>query len=470
MPLLLTSVVSYRDHELASTLISLVTQCDEARALRLCVVVQNDSSETNLGDLSSVVPIFNSKLGIFDASTPSEPLFKQFCDQAKKDFGEYNLTLMPLIEAQNDNAHTESACFGPTHKTVVTFEAHCDNRLVYVRLPAHAARGPWFARSICQLAIMSLWPVHSTGDDDTPFYLQLDSHMRFAPSWDSFFIDQLRHCEKTGHRRSVLSTYPPPYPSGMGSTDFPKERVNSLPILMCGKHWNAGDHLLRVSGRRLKEERSIPIPSLFWAAGMSFSRALVLKDCPYNIDEMQYVFFGEEHVMWVRLFDNGYSFFAPGKSVVFHLWKRERPFFLSDPENSINRGNASDRSALTALRAEALTRLAPLKRPRGDALNASSAQHITASTTNSTTAHDVSCGKSSKHGYVNPINVRRFWDFVGVDSNNGDLSCRVCLGGSDDEAHFLDSTNKNGQGLPALLELGAHLPPAVMKELMNQIN
>lgn len=70
-----------------------------------------------------------------------------------------------------------------------------------------------------------------------------------------------------------------------------------------------------------------PVPSLFWAAGFAFSSSDVIKDAPYD-PSLQFLFFGEEGSMSARLWTNGWDFYAPTRSVVYHLWTRAyRPVF-----------------------------------------------------------------------------------------------------------------------------------------------
>ncbi len=50
---------------------------------------------------------------------------------------------------------------------------------------------------------------------NTPrYYLQIDSHMRFAHHWDDFLISELRACPSD---KPVISTYPPGY-KGQGNS------------------------------------------------------------------------------------------------------------------------------------------------------------------------------------------------------------------------------------------------------------
>ena len=67
------------------------------------------------------------------------------------------------------------------------------------------ATGPCKGRRLAQ----ALW----AGEG---FFLQLDSHMRFAPGWDASLRDWLQQAEAAScHGRAVLSTYPPPFEVGL---------------------------------------------------------------------------------------------------------------------------------------------------------------------------------------------------------------------------------------------------------------
>ena len=50
-----------------------------------------------------------------------------------------------------------------------------------------------------------------------------------------------------------------------------------LPTVLCAGSFGE-DGLLRVVGRKLRHAPPAPVPSLFWAAGLSFSRAQLLLE------------------------------------------------------------------------------------------------------------------------------------------------------------------------------------------------
>ena len=76
------------------------------------------------------------------------------------------------------------------------------SQIKVLRLHPRDATGPCFARHLAQ----TLWSGHQ------PYFLQIDSHMRFRVGWDTYFIRLLRHC-KTELRteKPILTTYPVGY-------------------------------------------------------------------------------------------------------------------------------------------------------------------------------------------------------------------------------------------------------------------
>lgn len=53
----------------------------------------------------------------------------------------------------------------------------------------------------------------------------------------------------------------------------------------------------------------------------------MIKEVPYD-PSLRFLFFGEEGSMSARLWTNGWDFYAPTRSVVYHLWTRAyRPVF-----------------------------------------------------------------------------------------------------------------------------------------------
>jgi [Skp1-protein]-hydroxyproline N-acetylglucosaminyltransferase len=176
------------------------------------------------------------------------------------------------------------------------------------------ATGPCYARFLAQ-------SLHR-GEE---YVLQIDSHMRFRPNWDSYLIGALNRCESP--QKSVLTAYPPPY---YLPNDIPNETRPSLLV-----PWKFDENgLLRQKGRLLiplenDSHDESNIPCLLFAGGFNFSTKASLKDCPYD-GTMHHLFFGEELSMAIRMYTNGYDLYTPPQSVCYHLWSREHRTTFQD--------------------------------------------------------------------------------------------------------------------------------------------
>lgn len=177
-----------------------------------------------------------------------------------------------------------------------------DQNVKVLKLEARHARGPCYARELCQKLY-----------DNENFVLQTDSHMRFRPNWDSYLIEQLQKCPN----KSMLTTYPVGYklPSAT-EPSIPEETRATLLV-----PWKFDqDGMLRQRGRLLKP-RDTSVTCHLYAAGFNFASSNVVRDVPYD-GRLQYLFFGEELSMAVRLYTHGYDLYAPPETVCYHLWSR----------------------------------------------------------------------------------------------------------------------------------------------------
>lgn len=179
-----------------------------------------------------------------------------------------------------------------------------------MRIRARHARGPCYARELCQKLY-----------DDEDYVLQTDSHMRFRSNWDTYLIEQLRKCQFPN--KSMLTTYPVGYKL---PNEIPDE---TRATLLVPWKFDQGDGMLRQRARLLKP-RETRVPCHLYAAGFNFAHSSVVRDVPYD-GRLQYLFFGEELSMAVRLYTHGYDLFAPPETVCYHLWSRShRPTPLQE--------------------------------------------------------------------------------------------------------------------------------------------
>ncbi|GIL69568.1 hypothetical protein Vretifemale_495 [Volvox reticuliferus] len=178
-----------------------------------------------------------------------------------------------------------------------------------VVVPYQDAAGPCTARALTQ----TLW----SGEE---YILQIDSHMRMVPGWDTACIQQLAAAEAmslTG--KAVLSTYPLGY-SGAGPAATSPDDTSAPTTLLCAKGFDQ-DGFLRTVGRVLRKRPAAPLLTHFWAAGLTFTRSEWLREVPY-CPYLPHLFFGEESYMLARMWTRGWDVFAPAVPLAFHQWER----------------------------------------------------------------------------------------------------------------------------------------------------
>lgn len=147
-----------------------------------------------------------------------------------------------------------------------------------------------------------------SGED---WYLQLDSHHRFAPGWDTQLIAM---AESTGSPRPIISTYP----TGFTLPEEPQRNVKPWQITF-GRWTPEGIPLFRPRPIRRWRRMDRPLRARFIGACFIFTRAQWVTDVPYD---PELYFTGEEISLAVRSFTSGYDFFHPHRTLVWHEWSR----------------------------------------------------------------------------------------------------------------------------------------------------
>lgn len=178
--------------------------------------------------------------------------------------------------------------------------------------------------------------------DGEDWFLQLDSHHRFAEGWDALLLDQVA---RSGAARPVLTTYGAPFdpaaplPPGVPTTiRFVGYRRDAIPIVQC---WLRPD----------LAERDAPARARFLSGHLLFAPGGFIADVPY--DPSLY-FFGEEISLAIRAFTNGYDLFHPSRHIVWHQEpRRVTPLHWDD--HVIAQGlkaSAAERDAASLARVE----------------------------------------------------------------------------------------------------------------------
>lgn len=177
-------------------------------------------------------------------------------------------------------------------------------------LEADKAMGPMYARSLIE-------KLYNNED----FYLIIDSHMLFVEDWDEKIIVQLLNCKSD---KPVLTCHP----NDWNGVSFSSPQ-NTFPVYLTFVKFHK-KLKLPIQKRKIYKSTKFPpypLPSIFWAAGFSFSLGSMIKDVPYD-PNYPYIFLGEEISMALRLYTHGYDLFSPNINIVFHKSDRTgRPLF-----------------------------------------------------------------------------------------------------------------------------------------------
>ena len=154
------------------------------------------------------------------------------------------------------------------------------------------------------------------------YFLQVDSHTRFAPGWDLLCIDQLNRAKNiSGHSRVLLSYFPAPYePERNGGMYLiiNSEKVKPYSTrqkisLNKRKQWTAERFEF---DSKLKEDPELSETVL---GGFMFSDASIIEEVPYD---PEISFFGEEICFAMRSWTRGWDIYSPSKNIVYHFYSR----------------------------------------------------------------------------------------------------------------------------------------------------
>jgi hypothetical protein len=154
------------------------------------------------------------------------------------------------------------------------------------------------------------------------YFLQVDSHTRFVPGWDSISIDQLNRAKNiSGNSRIILSYFPAPFePERNGGMFLIKNNTKIKPYptrqklsLNKRKQWTAE--------RFEFEDRAKENPELSQTVlgGFMFSDGSIVEEVPYD---PEISFFGEEVCFAMRSWTRGWDIYSPSKNIVYHFYSR----------------------------------------------------------------------------------------------------------------------------------------------------
>ena len=222
--------------------------------------------------------------------------------------------LIPTVQdAIAQAAHPERLSFG------ICWQYQTEEELRYIEplrnikncrieaIPAAQSRGVGWARSKTQ----KLWRKER-------YTLQIDSHTRLAPGWDTQLIDMLVICPSS---KPILTAYVPAY-------EPPRKLINNTPTcLEAEKFWESGVLTLRASGDL--SQCSTPQVGAFVSGHFIFADASIIEEVPYD---PKIYFRGEEVLLAARAWTKGWDIYHPHRVVCWHYYNSggKRPVHWED--------------------------------------------------------------------------------------------------------------------------------------------
>ena len=177
-----------------------------------------------------------------------------------------------------------------------------DSRFRVIAIHYRDSKGVCWARN----AIQSLYGGET-------YTLQLDSHHRFTPGWDTALIDMLRRLDSD---KPLITTYVPAYdPAADRKLDHRPWKIGFERFLPDGRI-STRARFIQDHGRC-----EVPIRARFYSAHFTFTWGSFCQEVRYD---PHLYFEGEEITMAVRAFTHGYDLYHPHRVMIWHEYTRSQ--------------------------------------------------------------------------------------------------------------------------------------------------
>ncbi|WON77473.1 GlcNAc-transferase family protein [Serratia sp. UGAL515B_01] len=267
-PTIFVSIASYRDPELIPTLLDMIKEAKHPERLRIGVCWQDDENTQ---------PFLDAGMTLVDSLQHEG---------------------VPVFYFQYQKAAIELLSFH-----------------------YFASQGACWARHSVEL--------HYKQED---YFLQIDSHCRFVPHWDTEMITMLEGLRGQS-KYPVLSSYPPGYTPG---NDEARTKYVSRLIF---RGFN-NEKILGLSSTPF--ESTTPRRCGYLAAGFVFADGHFVTKVP---NDPQIFFLGEEIAMAARAFTHGYDMWSPSHILLWHFYSRkDHPKVWGDHNNQAKKEGAVDKA------------------------------------------------------------------------------------------------------------------------------
>jgi hypothetical protein len=176
-----------------------------------------------------------------------------------------------------------------------------DDRFRILDVDWRESRGACWARA----EVMKLW-------QGERWFLQVDSHCRFASGWDETLIGMMG---QTGSPKPILSTYATSF------TPAPTETLTGAPLQIAFQGFTA-EGIPHMKPVAIADWQSLhrPLRARFVSGGFLFAAGTFVSEVPYD---PELYFLGEEASMTLRAFTHGYDLFHPSETIVWHDYVRK---------------------------------------------------------------------------------------------------------------------------------------------------
>lgn len=143
------------------------------------------------------------------------------------------------------------------------------------------------------------------------YTMQIDSHHRFIPHWDTELINMMKQTESA---KPILTTYGAPYTPG-------EPFENHGPYMMVGKTFSPyGTILFYPESIPNIQSYTKPIRARFVSGHFFFTLGQHCKEYTYDPD---IYFAGDEISLSIRSYTLGYDLFHPHKTIIWHEYTRK---------------------------------------------------------------------------------------------------------------------------------------------------
>jgi hypothetical protein len=184
------------------------------------------------------------------------------------------------------------------------------------------------------------------------YALQIDSHHRFAPGWDSILIGMLGDLRAVS-AKPLLTGYPPSFEPGRDP------ELRQMDAIQMGFDRFEAPSVVRFKSYPMPDWRlkEMPVRARFLSGGFIFADGSFVFDVP---NDGAHFFATEEISLAVRAYTHGYDLFHPHRPVLWHQYNRDSAVKVWDdhtPEKKTMGAvarTALDRSARSYLRSRQL--------------------------------------------------------------------------------------------------------------------